>query len=195
MKKLLVILVVVAIFGYIYYSSISRLSSQKNSLTPFPVVKEAVRELTGEEEATMTGSFIKDFQSILEGKGSGGTTPTMIPAFSPSPAAVSSSAPTPSVSPMDTTAPTVAFWQAPAEGSEVTEKTACVTLGGADNATLPMFILFTIQMDKEAWTTWSSVSYFCFTQLPSGLHTIRAKAKDASGNVSPELLRSFTIKE
>jgi hypothetical protein len=90
--------------------------------------------------------------------------------------------PTPAATPVpsgDPAAPDTTILSGPAGCGN--SKSVTVSFTGSDNQTPVSALVYAVQLDGAAWSTFSSNTSVTFSSLADGNHTIRVKAKDQSG--------------
>ena len=93
---------------------------------------------------------------------------------------------------VDNTPPDTQITGGPAGGITTTEAT--FTFTGTDNLTAPQNLLFAWSLDGAPFGAFSSATSASFMNLPEGLHTFQAKARDQAGNEDPTpASQSFTV--
>lgn len=112
-------------------------------------------------------------------------TPTPLPTNTPTPT------PTPIPAPPDTTPPTFSQFTGPADGGVYDYKNFCFPMHLTDNA--PGEIQVRHKFDNEGWSTWGTNYNPCYSNVEDGVHSFSAQGKDAAGNETGVITRTFTI--
>jgi hypothetical protein len=154
-----------------------------NRTTPAPSWREQTVPLTDIEQATMTGNFSQEFQTVLAQEK---ITPRPNPLFTLDvPASMAG----------DIIAPTVNITGGPTDGSIITATSVCFPLWVGDNMTPWQQLTTRSKLDDGQWSTWMNTFSYCFNNLGIGAHTVLIQIRDLAGNVSSEVKRVFIIKQ
>lgn len=93
----------------------------------------------------------------------------------------------------DTVAPTITSVGGPSNGQTVTFSNFCFPIVVSDNVSSYPNITVRTQFDSGSWTDWSTNVSPCYNNVSNGSHTFSVQAKDAVGNISTTVTRTFTV--
>lgn len=118
-------------------------------------------------------------------------TPTPLPADAPTP--IPTPTPTPISAPPDTAPPTFSQFSGPADGEVCNFNNFCFPMRLTDNA--PGEIQVRHKFDEENWSDWGINFSPCYDNVENGIHQFSAQGKDAAGNETEVITRTFTIQK
>ncbi|MCX6930623.1 MAG: hypothetical protein NT154_46570, partial [Verrucomicrobia bacterium] len=94
----------------------------------------------------------------------------------------------------DTTPPDTMLTGGPAEGQTACSLPVAFSWAGTDDVTAPGNLVFSYQMDSQAWSAFAATAAASFGALPDGSHTFKVVARDESGNLDPTpVVRNFRL--
>ena len=162
----------------IWLSSLTPIVIQKTTTSlpsPTPMWQEQPLSLDANEETTMTANFSDEFEkNLMQSQ----ITPT------PSPVITLGNG--------DITPPTVTI-QSPQEGATLMTSSLCFPLWVSDDITPWQQLVTRAKMDTGVWSDWSNQLSYCYTNITNGSHHFTVEIKDTNGNISTDVIRSFTI--
>ncbi len=153
---------------------------------------EAAKEATWQEQpqtlsememATMSASFAEDFEKNLTLLNATPTPPVFFTADIPASMAG------------DLKPPTVTIQGNIAEGATIATDSLCFPLWVSDNMTPWQRLTTRARMDTKEWSVWLPTYSYCFQNLSIGAHTFSVQIRDLAGNISPEVKRTFIVKQ
>jgi hypothetical protein len=109
----------------------------------------------------------------------------------PTQKAAPTSTPTPYPTPADTTPPTFDQFGGPADGGTYNYNNFCFPMHLTDNA--PGELQVKYKFDQESWSDWGSNFSPCYNNVSNGPHQFQAQGRDANGNETAVVTRSFII--
>lgn len=147
------------------------------------VWQEQTQELSDVETATMSASFTEDFKKNLSIINATPTPPVFFTADIP--ASMSG----------DLTPPTVTIQGSIAEGTTITSGSPCFPLWVSDNMTPWQQLITRGKINTNQWSIWMETFSYCFPNLGNGTHVFTVQIRDLAGNISPEIKRTFIVKQ
>jgi len=145
--------------------------------------QEQPETLSEIEQATMSASFTEDFEKNLA---LANASPTPIVFFT---------ADIPASMAGDLTPPTATIQGSVTEGAIMTSTSLCFPLWVSDNMTPWQQLQTRGKIDSNQWSIWMETFSYCFQNLGIGRHTFSVQIRDLAGNVSPEIKRTFIVKQ
>ena len=145
--------------------------------------QEQPQQLSEVESATMSASFAEDFEKNL----------TLINATPTPPAFFSADIPASMAG--DLIAPTVTIQGSVSEGAIIASGSLCFPIWVSDNMTPWQQLTTRARMDTNQWSVWMPTYSYCFQNLGVGTHTFAIQIRDLAGNISPEVKRTFIVKQ
>ena len=163
----------------------SFLKERQKSTTPTKEAtwQEQSKTLSESEAATMSASFAEDFEKNL----------TLIKQ-TPTPPAFFT-ADTPASMAGDLIPPTVTIQGGVSEGAIIASGSLCFPIWVSDNMTPWQQLTTRTRMDTNQWSVWMQTYSYCFQNLNIGTHTFSVQIRDLAGNISPEIKRTFIVKQ
>ncbi len=119
----------------------------------------------------------------------GTPTPSQVRVATLTPTAIPFNTVTPTPNP-DTQAPTFDYMTGPGEGTTVDFNSFCFPMKFSDAST-PIMVRY--GMDAQAPSDWSQNYAPCYTSVSNGAHMFMVQAKDAAGNATEYIKRSFIV--
>lgn len=175
-------------FSLILWGSIiipSFIKDRKEAVKPMAETawQEQPQRLSETEAATMSANFSDDFEKNLR---TINASPTPTPFFA---------ADIPASMAGDLTPPTATIQGSAAEGAVIAGNDLCFPLWVSDNLTPWQRLQTRGKMDSNQWSIWMETFSYCFQNLGIGRHTFSTQIRDLAGNVSPEITRTFIVRQ
>ena len=145
--------------------------------------QEQSQTLSESEAATMSASFTEDFEKNLTLINQTPTPPAFFTADTPASMAG------------DLISPTVTIQGSISEGAIIASSSLCFPIWVSDNMTPWQQLTTRARMDTNQWSVWMPTYSYCFQNLGVGTHTFAVQIRDLAGNISPEIKRTFIVKQ